>query len=775
VGAVVLLSGAGAAAADPPFRLADRVTDRAGVLDPAATTRITQAIDQLRTDKGYDLFVVYVRSFDGAQTADWADRTATLSQLGRTDVLLAVAVDDRAYHVSYDSDFPLGQQATDAIAAKDVEPRLAANDWAGAAVGLADGLRSGGSSGGGGLAIAGVAGLVVVGGGAFLLVRRRRSRTTPTAAAPQAPQQPAPDEFAGVSTDDLAYRGSQALLDVDDAVRTSEQELAAAKAHFGDAAVKDFATALEASRAEMLRGFTLRQQLDDDIPEDEPTKRSMLAEIIRVCRSADERLDAQVAAFDKLRNLEATAPDYIAGLAARLAAAQARLPEAEAAWADLRTRYAAGSWEPAAGNLDQARELLGGAATEIAAARASLAGDLPAGPAPVVNGPREGGGVAAASGVGAGGSASAQVSGGSAGTGAAAGRVSGGAAAGGSAGEPASDASVGAGSVGGPVSGGSAGTGSASGQVADGSPDDPVAVQQAAGGGAVGRSAAVVSGRAAEDAITQAGTLLDGLTRLGADLAAAGERIAASRAETEQDIAEAHALLTEGDPGDLAGLVARAEAALASATEAQNATPPDPMAALRLIDEADGALDRGLVTARDAQSVAKRAAAALDQALLTASPAVAAAEDFIGTRRGAVGAQARTRLAEAQRHLAQAQAQGVAPASALAEAQAADAMARQALDLARSDVSRWQGGGVGGGGLGGVVGGGLGGALGSGLGAELGSLVLGGILSGGFSGGGRSGGYGGGGYGGGGYGGGRSPGSFGGSGTRGRRGGGGRF
>jgi hypothetical protein len=288
--------------------------------------------------------------------------------------------------------------------------------------------------------------------------------------------------------------------------------------------------------------------------------------------------------------------------------------------------------------------------------------------------------------------------------------------------------------------------------------------------GSTGPSAAVVSGRAAEDAITQADTLLDGLTRLATELAAAGERIAAARAETEQDVAEAHAILANGDPGGLAALVARAEAALASATEAQNASPPDPMAALHLIDEADGALDRGLVTARDAQTVAKRAAAALDQALLTARPSVAAAADFIGSRRGAVGAEARTRLSEAQRHLAQAQAQGIALDTALAEAQAADAMARQALDLARSDVSRWSGGG------------GAGGGLGGGLGAELGSLVLGGILSGGLSGGGYGRGYGGGGYGGGGGGfggggggGGRSPGSFGGSGTRGRRGGGGRF
>jgi hypothetical protein len=707
VAALLFLAGAGVAAADPPFRLADRVTDRAGVLDPAATARVTQAIDQLRTDKGYDLFVVYVHSFDGAQTDEWAARTATLSQLGRTDVLLAIAVDDRAYHISYDQDFPLGQQATDDIASKDVEPRLVANDWAGAAVGLADGLRTGGGSGSGsGLVVAGVVGVAVVGGGAYLVARRRRSRAkadapTSTTTAGPAPEPSAPDEFAGVSTDDLAYRGSQALLDIDEAVRTSEQELAAAKAHFGDAAVAEFAAALETSRTEMLRGFTLQQQLDDDIPEDEPTKRSMLAEIIAVCRSADERLDGQVAAFDKLRNLEATAPDYIAGLATRLDAANARLPQAEAGWAELRERYAQGSWEPAAGNLDQAREFLGVAATEIEAARAALAGR--AAP-PVV--PGSGGSAAVVDGL--------------------------------------------------------------AGSAAAGAPADGTVAAAA-----TGPSAAVVTGRAAEDAITQADTLLDGLTRLATDLAAAGDRIAAARAETEQDIAEAHALLASGDPGGLAALVARAEAALASATEAQNASPPDPMAALRLIDEADGALDRGLVTARDAQTASKRAAAALDQALLTARPSVAAAADFIGSRRGAVGAEARTRLSEAQRHLAQAQAQGIAPDIALTEAQAADAMGRQALDLARSDVSRWSGGG------------GTGGGLGGGLGAELGSLVLGGILSGGLSGG-RSGGFGGGyggGYGGGGGGfgggfgggGGRSPGSFGGSGTRGRRGGGGRF
>ncbi|MDN5920406.1 MAG: hypothetical protein L0I76_35790, partial [Pseudonocardia sp.] len=185
-------------------------------------------------------------------------------------------------------------------------------------------------------------------------------------------------------------------------------------------------------------------------------------------------------------------------------------------------------------------------------------------------------------------------------------------------------------------------------------------------------------------------------------------------------------------------------------------SPPGPLAALRLVDDADTALDQGLVQARDAQERTRRITATLEQTLLTARSAVGAADDFIATRRGAVGTEARTRLAEAKRHLQQAEAGGD-PSAALAEAQAADTMARTALQLARSDVSHWSGPSSGG------YGGGGGGAR---IGMEVGSLVLGGILSGALRGGG-------GGFGGGfGGGGGRSPGSFGGSAARGRRGGG---
>ena len=82
----------------------------------------------------------------------------------------------------------------------------------------------------------------------------------------------------------------------------------------------------------------------------------------------------------------------------------------------------------------------------------------------------------------------------------------------------------------------------------------------------------------------------------------------------------------------------------------------DPLTALHKVEEADLALDTILAATRDAQQQEQRAQAGLAPALSAARAEVASAEDFIATRRGAVGSQARTRLAEAKRHLANAEA-----------------------------------------------------------------------------------------------------------------------
>jgi hypothetical protein len=675
--AALVLLGGGPALAEPPFDVPAQLTDDADVLDPSAESQVEDSLDQLRSAEGTQLFVVYVSSFDGVQQGQWAQATAEASGLGTGDALFAVAVDDRRYGYWVPDDFPLTDAEIEQLLVSDVDPLLSQDDWDGAAVALADGLAGdGGGSGDGGSGsglgtVAVVGGIAAVAGGAYLVSRSRRRRQGP----PPTHRLERPDPHAGVPTEQLEGQASTALLELDEAVKTSRLDLDYARLQYGQEAVAGFAEALAASEQDLARAFSLRQQLDDEHPEDEPTKRRMVTEMLQLTAAADARLDEQAEAFDRLRDLERTAPQALDALASRATALRGRLPAEEERFTALQRRYAAAALAPVADNLAQARARLDAAEQEITEARDEIAAGRP--------------------------------------------------------------------------------------------------------------GAAVGDIRVAEDALAQTGTLMDAVARLGTDLQAAEARVAQVRAETEEDLAEARALVAGGTGSGLRPQVARAEAALTAADAALRPADgglPDPMAALRQLEEADIALEQALAVARDAEERVRRAAASLDQALLTARSGIAAAGDFISTRRGAVGPEARTRLAEAQRHLDLAVAQGrTDPVGGLREAQLAGALAQEALQRAQSDVAGWGGGGYGPGDFGGGYGpGGFGGGYGGGRGGvDLGSLVLGGILFGGGRGaGGYGGSYGGGvgggsfGGGGGSRGGGRGPGSFGGSRSRGRSGGG---
>src|SRR3954470_694119 len=119
--AVAALAGAGPAAAEPPSRLADRLTDPGPLLDQAQAGHVRGAIDRLAERRGYDLFVVFVHTFDGLDGQEWADDAAQRSQLGAEDVLLAVAIDDRAYGLSVDDGFPESESHVDDLRADQVE------------------------------------------------------------------------------------------------------------------------------------------------------------------------------------------------------------------------------------------------------------------------------------------------------------------------------------------------------------------------------------------------------------------------------------------------------------------------------------------------------------------------------------------------------------------------------------------------------------------------------------------------------------------------------
>lgn len=670
----------GARAEDPvTLSREGQITDKVGALSDREP-QVEATLDRLFEEQRVQLFVAYVRDFSGRDAQTWTDGTADRNGLGQDDVLLAVATHDRRYACSVDQGSRLTDARLRSVANTAVEPALRQNDWAGAAIGAADGYAAvpagepvaapavtpgaadpGGGSGDGAsaglivpLAVVVVAGAVAV----FAFTsRRHRTRTRTTPAAGGWGREAGAEAEPPVPLPELDARAKEDLVDTDDAVRTSEEELGFATAQFGEEATAPFAEAVQHAGAGLTEAFRLRQQLDDAVPEDDATRRRMLDDIISRCTDANTRLDAVSEDFDRLRALEQTAPQAVATAESMYRELIARVAAAETAVRAMRDRYAETAVAPAAEDVGQAKDRLVFATSVLNQARQAVDSD--------------------------------------------------------------------------------------------------------------DNARAAVHVRAAEGAVEQVSTLVDAVGRRAGELAGAADRLPAALTGTETDLADAEGLLDgtpQGTPtADLRGRVARAQAVVRAVKGELGSGRYDPVDALRRVEEADAALDEALARAREQDEQergGRRARSLLDGAMLTARAAIGAAADYISTNRGAVGSQARTRLAEARRRWESAGRLSEADDTqgALAEAQRADALATRARSLAEQDVDDYHdrsgpGGPRGAGGTSGAV---------------LGGIILGGLLGGG------RGGFGGG-FGGPGGGLGGGPGSFGGGGTRGRRGGGGRY
>lgn len=129
------------AAAQPPSKLADHITDSTGVLTDSGRAAVSEAIDRLYRDRHIQLWVVYTDNFSRFKPDNWADRTRSASGLGGQDALLAIATNTKAYSFTVP---PQVQGPTaaglDSLRRNQIEPVLGAKDWSGAAVAAADGL-----------------------------------------------------------------------------------------------------------------------------------------------------------------------------------------------------------------------------------------------------------------------------------------------------------------------------------------------------------------------------------------------------------------------------------------------------------------------------------------------------------------------------------------------------------------------------------------------------------------------------------------------------------
>jgi len=636
------------------------ILDPVDAVTPAQEQQIQQAIDQLQQQTGVTLHVAYVDTFTGASGPKaWGQETKQANGFGSSDALLAIAVDGREYA------FPQGQVSGDQEAFENsvIVPQLRADDWSGAAVAAAQGMESvartgsvadtGSTPSSGndsgidfGLVLLYVLGAILLATVVTTLLGRRKKKK-----AVAQKRQAVLEEMRTAE-----QRAGSMLVQLDDALETSEQEVGFAEAEFGSGAVGPYREVLLSAGGKVREAFALKQKLDDTIEDTDEERRTWAARIVDLCEEARAELDAQAASFEELRALEQNAPQTLAAIVTDAEALKSRIERTQEAVDLLGRRYAGPSMTTVTGNVDQARSLLSFATdTAQEAADAIRAGDR-----------------------------------------------------------------------------------TSTGEIA-------------------------VKVRAAQQSVGQAGKLLDVVDRVSSDLEHASTRVQEEIADVRSDIQDARAAQRGGRMPELTRLVEAAEQAIADAKPLQGRLA-DPLTSVTLLQEAEARLDEALAPVREQQEQVQRAIGYLPRALSTAESQVATARDFISTRRGGVGEEARTRLAHAMRALDDAhEAAPRDPVRAVAAAQAATSYSAQAIEAAQRDLD--QGGGYGG------YGGGMMGGRGGG-GDAFGGAIIGGILGGLLSGGGGGGGWGGGGgFGGGSFGGGG--GGFGGGGGGGFGGGGG--
>ena len=251
---------------------------------------------------------------------------------------------------------------------------------------------------------------------------------------------------------------------------------------------------------------------------------------------------------------------------------------------------------------------------------------------------------------------------------------------------------------------------------------------------------------AAEAALGQARTLLDAVDSASTDINRAVTGLPAVIADIQNGINQAGAQLAQGNVAVATALSTARDAAVQAVSQAQSTGNSDPLGAFTRLTQADADLDRLLAEVAQERETTERLSRTFDQALFNAQSRVRAVSDYIDTRRGAIGPEARTRLAEAVRQLQAARDKRETNLNeAIAHANGAAMLAAQAQSLANSDVTAAQRH------FGGPYGGGGGGQMGAVIGGILIGNVLSGALRGGFGGGGFGGGFGGGGFGGGGF------------------------
>ncbi|MCS3843406.1 TPM domain-containing protein [Microbacterium sp. AK031] len=355
--ALILTPAIAAGAETPPQLDPGYVSDLSDVLDDADETRLEERLGELASDDRLpELYVVLVPEFENPLNAlAWADDTAQRNNLAPDQYLLAIATDGRSLAISAEyggdgvSAGPLSESRVLDIENGLGGGYLADDDWAGGIEYVADEFSKVPTPWWVWLLWA--AGLVLA---IFLItqlvlfLRRRASLAAELR-----------------TLEGQKKRAARQLVQTDEAVRTSQQELGFVTAEFGEEITAEYADVLTECRSRLQEGFQLLEKLEDADADTPQETRSWTDTIIRLCKEVDSDLEGRKREMASLRALADGGPDTLTRLKSEREDAAAFQNEAADRLASLAGAFPAADLVGVADNADEIGGRLAAADAEL--------------------------------------------------------------------------------------------------------------------------------------------------------------------------------------------------------------------------------------------------------------------------------------------------------------------------------------------------------------------------------------------------------------------------
>ncbi|MFT4246261.1 MAG: hypothetical protein QM571_07110 [Micrococcaceae bacterium] len=202
---------------------------------------------------------------------------------------------------------------------------------------------------------------------------------------------------------------------------------------------------------------------------------------------------------------------------------------------------------------------------------------------------------------------------------------------------------------------------------------------------------AVMKVRYAEHALMQTQQLVDSVQRRAEGLKKATKSLYSKQDELNRELAEANKIAEDSKHKvRIQRAIVRVENTIQEIKDAEKHNTVNPFDASRKINDARVNLEESLAIVRDEDIKKVKAQESLDHALLVAESQISATEDFIMARRGAVGADARVKLALAKKTYEEAKELVERKVvKSLDLAHQAEQLATESAELAKVDVRRF--------------------------------------------------------------------------------------